>query len=56
MTDVIHFVVLATSTAMLGVGLWMISPQSMFIGIGGLGVCGIVAARWLGGERKRVQR
>lgn len=54
-TDVIHLVILAVSVTMLGVGLWMVAPESMFIGIGALGISGIVAARLIGRGRKRVQ-
>lgn len=45
MKDVIHLAILVSSLASIGVGLWLISPAAMFIGIGGIMLTGVVVAR-----------
>ena len=51
MIDTVHFVVLVGSIGMIGVGLWLIAPSAMFVGIGIIGLIGIVSART--GYRKK---
>jgi predicted signal transduction protein with EAL and GGDEF domain len=45
MKDVIHFGILLSSVASIGVGLWLISPAAMFIGIGSILLVGVIVAR-----------
>ncbi len=45
MKDVIHFGILLSSLTSIGVGLWLISPAAMFIGIGGILLVGVTVAR-----------
>jgi hypothetical protein len=43
--DLIHFAVLLISIAMIGVGLWLVSPSAMFIGVGSILFCGVIGVR-----------
>lgn len=56
MKDVIHLAILLSSLASIGVGLWLISPAAMFIGIGGIMLTGVVVARcgWML-QRKHIE-
>lgn len=45
MTDLFHFVVLVCAIAMIGVGLWLITPAAMWVGVGTLLLAGIISAR-----------
>ena len=45
MKDVIHFGILLSSITSIGVGLWLISPAAMFIGIGSILLVGVIVAR-----------
>jgi hypothetical protein len=45
MTDVIHLAILVISLVSIGVGLWLITPAAMFIGLGGILLAGVVVAR-----------
>lgn len=56
MKDVIHLAILVSSLASIGVGLWLISPAAMFIGIGGIMLTGVVVARcgWML-QRKHIE-
>jgi hypothetical protein len=49
-TDVIHFLILMGSLAMISVGLWLVHPAAMFVGVGAVMLSLLVCARW---SRKR---
>jgi len=34
MTDLIHLLILLLSLMLIGVGLWLITPAAMFVGVG----------------------
>jgi len=57
MKDVIHLAILVSSIASIGVGLWLISPAAMFIGIGGIMLTGVAVARcgWML-QRKHIEQ
>ena len=53
MNDAIHFVMLVIAVLMIGIGLWMIAPAAMWVGVGGLILIGVVAARMFGGRVRK---
>lgn len=53
MNDVIHFVMLIVAVSMIGIGLWLIAPAAMWVGVGGLILAGVVAARMFGGRVRK---
>ena len=45
MRDVIDLVMVILSVGMIGVGLWLITPSAMFVGVGCLMLGGVWMAR-----------
>lgn len=54
MTDLIHFGVLVVAVGMIGIGLWLIAPAYMWMGIGGLLMTGVVVGRVMSRPPKKV--
>ena len=55
MIDVIHFVILFTALVMIGVGLWMVHPSAMFVGVGSILMLIVIASRVRVGRRRPVE-
>lgn len=43
MTDLIHFAMLLIGLCLIGIGLWMVAPAAMLIGVGGI----LLAIVWM---------
>lgn len=52
MTDLIHLGLLIVALSLLGIGLWMVTPAAMYVGLGAI----LLAIVWMARRTVKEQR